>query len=1180
MSKLEEYRARYPEYDDLDDETLMRKRHAKYYADMPYEEYRARFTGAAATSGTSPEGASRAGAQAAASGLDPFGRAVAGTPLRVIPQMIQEMGKDIGAGAQLLAKAGGTPASMLSGVVGERPETRTRGTAALVGAGLAPIGGPITSKLAGAGIKPLLARILGQGAGGAVAGGVDAGIRTGGDVPSMGYGGLLGGLLGGGVGALTRGRTPAQPRTSRMDDALARPYPMPRAEVETAKPAQPLNESLLGDDLRSLLRAREEARAKASRMSLDDLRRARHEEAARVAAMESEVLGENASRWRRAANKGEGDAVERELGLTQEQVSRLYGKGDATPATEDYDDLIRAHEAYGTGFYEGEPNEKIASDLARQLSRLDVKDPVAMLKMRLLAQRMAERGMNAEDAISSGARARASQFGENPQDLYELITGNMKQAREAARPAPPALPALLGRPAIQVPPPGPRPTARRSGFRIYEEGASGRNRGPFVPEPRRADIPEKPRSLLDRLLTGERKRDRAVQFFSPVNRRLQAFGEPGKRAERMLNDTIMETEGKPGPTAFKYREGGLGKLAPEENAALQDALEGYKPVESLNPKLRALYDAADEARNAQGDEAIRLGTKVMRGDKEVPFQKRQNYMAHHFDLEELAKSGSEGREAVLENMARNRGYETREIAEEALDDFLLWRKSNGRQGNDLMAQKMVEQGRAKSVAEAKGMLAMAGKKPSRERVNTLEMSRSMDVDFYDPRPSRVLPRDLQEKERGLAEIRNLGQRLKKAMAELEKIPDVREREEASDLLKAALKAYDEGDPAGKGLLGFFRQLNVTMFSPLTTLRNAVQGPTATWLTSDTPSFLRGLTKMPTKSGAKRSITSGAVGEGAIENVAQSIGASPRGLASKYLDVIGFRPVERWWNRHMGSNTGVEMALKWAKKYKKNPSDKFAASELRRLDLDPEKVLRGGLSEADLDRAALRHSQRGQLRSSPLDLPMEATRTEIGRSAAQFKTFDYQYGRTLYDETVGRLVAGKGDPRSPETRRALRNLGILATVYPVFGEVVNDAYAFVHRKDRDGTWKDALNPTKPRYWQNLGTAGATSVGGGIGSALAYGAGDRGGSVVKYLAGPSLGRVGEVLQTAYNINERQKKDPEWLKKHGRATPSQKRTIARLAGGGMGSIIGAQVFRSEEKDTTNTKKKSKPRKRKEQP
>jgi hypothetical protein len=39
MSKLKELRAKYPQYNDMPDEELADKFHAKYYSDMPIEEF-------------------------------------------------------------------------------------------------------------------------------------------------------------------------------------------------------------------------------------------------------------------------------------------------------------------------------------------------------------------------------------------------------------------------------------------------------------------------------------------------------------------------------------------------------------------------------------------------------------------------------------------------------------------------------------------------------------------------------------------------------------------------------------------------------------------------------------------------------------------------------------------------------------------------------------------------------------------------------------------------------------------------------------------------------------------------------------------------------------------------------------------------------------------------------------
>lgn len=135
-----------------------------------------------------------------------YGRAIAASPFRVLPQMAAEAGKDVLALGTSMAAAQ-NPGTMVDLAV-RRPETVRRGAAAAVGTGLGFLGGPATGAAARMGAGPLLARILGGGVGGAAAGAGDAAIRTG-DPRAAALGGALGGVLGGGAGALTRNlRTP------------------------------------------------------------------------------------------------------------------------------------------------------------------------------------------------------------------------------------------------------------------------------------------------------------------------------------------------------------------------------------------------------------------------------------------------------------------------------------------------------------------------------------------------------------------------------------------------------------------------------------------------------------------------------------------------------------------------------------------------------------------------------------------------------------------------------------------------------------------------------------------------------------------------------------------------------------------------------------------------------------
>lgn len=686
-------------------------------------------------------------------------------------------------------------------------------------------------------------------------------------------------------------------------------------------------------------------------------------------------------------------------------------------------------------------------------------------------------------------------------------------------------------------------------------GVTPRGGGSPLADLRRAGMPEKPS-----FLAGKGPMNRLVAELAPIKSRLSAYGKPGQTIREILHKTVNQGEQAGGQTIRAFKEAGGMKLTPDENSQLQAALEGFRGItrESLSPKLQAAYDVADAHRNTMPLIAHQANVQVGMGENAHTFEPEglPNYMRHKMLSPKELKGKGPLQDATARHLVENMGFKDEAAARAAMHGKADFIESGGREGGEQLRSALVESGVAKNDSEAEGMLLRMLKQPARKIQSSLEMSRKTKEPFYDPRPSVVLPEHFAETGKAMAEIVNMGQRLEKVAAEIKKIPDREDRETVRRLVRVVV-GTERSPSVGGGL----RQLNVLKFTPFTTMKNATQGPTNIPLTSDIDALVKGYMKAFTKYGERRSEVSGAVGEGARENIAQAVG-KPKGLLSRYLEWIGFTPVERFWNRRPAALVGEEQATKYAARLLKNPGDKFAASELKRVGIDPQHLLKYGLSESQINTAALEHSHRSQFRLSALDVPAFANEHDLGRNIFQFKGFDYESARMVYQETVGRMRTGNPS----DYRRGIRNLAILATVYPAFGEVVQNTMSAVTGVKRP-SWKD-----KPlqRYGEDLLTSGAPATLGSLIQAAHYGSGDRGGSLAKWMMGPTGASIAQGGQLLLDVGGRVgRKNKQTGQPLDAMTPSQKRDAMRMVFQGPGAIAGRFMFPSHESTGKSHKK-----------
>lgn len=537
-------------------------------------------------------------------------------------------------------------------------------------------------------------------------------------------------------------------------------------------------------------------------------------------------------------------------------------------------------------------------------------------------------------------------------------------------------------------------------------------------------------------------RESAWAAALPVRRRIEAYGEEGREVARRIENSIQEALIRSGKPAWALREAGFAKYMGDEalNYQFGRVLRGEIPETVLNEEGRNLLRVVRKYFGSVPPRMRKYGGKItLASGEKGEFPKGYPTFFPH------VVPPVDAPPAVVEEMARSafdRGkFASVQDARDFWADWVMFQKSDGVRGGDKMALRIAKD-RGVDLATARGMMSRFAARNRQNRFSSLEFAREFDFPMWDPNPARVIPAYIEGAEKRLAQIKWLGQENQRIGRYIAKIQNADQREALDLLVHNALGTGVKPDEKLMRWVNAGRKMGLSRFTPFTTLRNLTQSAN-TLLSSDLDTFIKGALKAPTKEGSRIGYESGAMSESALHSVTHAVG-SEGGFWDLYLQGIGFTPVERQVNRRFAASVGSEMAKKYAKRIQGNPADQFAAGQLRRLGLDPAKIAERGLKPEDELRAALDFTHRTQFRSHAMDLPEVFTGHPLGQSFAQFKTFEYQQGQLMANEVIDRIANG-----SPQERlRALRNVAIIATIYPLSGEAVNDIIYAVQGRQRE------------------------------------------------------------------------------------------------------------------------------------
>lgn len=542
-------------------------------------------------------------------------------------------------------------------------------------------------------------------------------------------------------------------------------------------------------------------------------------------------------------------------------------------------------------------------------------------------------------------------------------------------------------------------------------------------------------------------RERTTEATTNAARAIENVHQSGlgdlSTADRILLSRMMQQGEQQAPRAITPRIGtSRAELEAERQAG--SALTGgvaKAPVPSLPPVAWSDFENPEGARSALSAMQAEL-RPIIPAFRQAGGQAGEVgnfYPRVDAPLELLASPRSPVRRDVAQNLMAMGGAKNDAEAQQAIDALVRFRL----QPNDADAailHRTYEQAGVPATTDALRESLTARPDPL---VPSLVFHRGEVPNlFYDPDPARAIPAYLEGAHHALAsaqtfgpEMASAGQLGRHAEAQLARIADPVAQNLARHQLLAALGAAEAKDPgfatAGGAAL---RQGASTLMNPLSAMRNATQGPSGSLLTTDLPSLLKAYARIGDSYAQGRG--AGAVGEHALQGFVGNLGGGS--FTENYLKGIGMTGSENL-NRATSSGSGIAYAQKMAQQLLSPNLNKraFAEAELSRMGVRPEDIGPGGrLTPHGADRAAYTATRASQFVMDPGDLPSVLTASEPGRLAGQYKGFPILQAKLLARETVDRLRS----PVPGDRARALRNLAILGTVYPLMGEASADTRA--------------------------------------------------------------------------------------------------------------------------------------------
>lgn len=586
--------------------------------------------------------------------------------------------------------------------------------------------------------------------------------------------------------------------------------------------------------------------------------------------------------------------------------------------------------------------------------------------------------------------------------------------------------------------------------------------------------------------------------LAPVYYRLEKLGPTGKKIADSLFAMDEQTLLKTGNRVANVKKAGLFEISQSESYLIGDLLEGRIQKKGVSKGTYSLFQSIRKVLDEIKDEAV----------KKVPnFEAKKNFAPHIiYDINVLGKEGGRVREEVLGNAVRAGKFKTIDAAKVALDSWIEFIRTGGREGKYWL-RYLVNTKQAPNInaattltnefLEAVGLKTRFGTGVKFARYGHLEFKRVLDFPFYDPDIRRTIPLYIMGATNRLEQITSLGatgekfNRIVGALkVELQKEGRIADVTKLKRLIDTLFPVIQQADDKVKLSL-FLRALNVPKlaFAQILNIGQSIN----TLLATDLPSLSQGLKAAFTEKGQLRALRSGATLDSVLREMRHVVGGESE-FTNWFLKKTGFTWTEKF-NRTVAANAGINYALHLQKQLIRNPLSKEVADRLIELRISPTEALKRELTEQELLIAGQLISNITQFRARPLDLPRFASSPE-GKVIFQFKNF--VYNQTLF---LKKMVVDEFAHRN--IGRGGRALFILATVFPMTGEVLGDVRSLLTGSTRPTKYLD-------RYIENIAMVGGIGIFMDALQSLQYG------RFADFLAGPTAGMFTGIMERLYNIS----------------------------------------------------------------
>jgi hypothetical protein len=555
--------------------------------------------------------------------------------------------------------------------------------------------------------------------------------------------------------------------------------------------------------------------------------------------------------------------------------------------------------------------------------------------------------------------------------------------------------------------------------------------------------------------------------FLPAEVQIARQSPEARKVAEMLHAGKYDPKQSGGRYARALVEYRASSMTPDESVSIGQAIQGFKPPETLTPKARKLMDVT---RRYLKEIAIKSGGVDMKlytaAGKRVAFPgPNEKFFPHITVKTEDLKVGGKARERVIKNAVAIRAFGTEAEAGEMLDSYVDIAESGMHARNKKMAERLVQRGKADNVEQAINLIRGNQRSNGPERFGSLEYAREFDNPFYEPDFNKAMTQYSREAERRIVETREWGQdneRLEEAIAQ---IHSDSERKGVALTAETAKGIVQPGSKPIDDAAIVMRRFGSYMMSPLSAIRNTGQVDNSLLLT-DFKSVMKAINL--NRESRLRAIESGATSGPVLRDVEMGKGGAP-----SYQKIIGQTGTEVLLRTH-ANNAGMNYFHDYVDRIRKNPKDKFAARELRKMGQDPADLATGReLTRTDYNKAGFNISARGQFMYDELDVPAWFNATQPGKTISQFRPWIIQQSHMIYDETVGQWRGGTWEGKV----RATRNVALLATLYPLRGEVLNDIVALIQGKKRE-------SKGFRRYLENAAQMGVLTVVSDLYNAVQY------------------------------------------------------------------------------------------------